>query len=71
MLTCSPHNCTGDPTLDLALRIDHTVLRVRPDRWRGNPARENVIKQSLFDLLGSLDAVEAVFPIIEAQRQEY
>ena len=62
---------TGDPTLDLALCIDHTVLRVRPDRWRGNPARENVIKQSLFDLLGSLDAVEAVFPIIEAQRQEY
>jgi type I restriction enzyme, R subunit len=55
----------------LALQIDETVRRVRPNAFRGNQAKENVIKAALFPLLGSDRAeVERIFLIIKAQ-QEY
>jgi len=54
----------------LALRVDETVKRVRPDGFRGNRAKENIIKQALLPLLGN-DAteVERIFQIIKAQRE--
>jgi type I restriction enzyme, R subunit len=55
----------------LALKIDETVRRVRPNAFRGNQAKENVIKAALFPLLGNDQAeVERIFLIIKAQ-QEY
>ncbi len=36
---------------ELALSIDGTVKRVRPDNWRGNRAKENEIKRALLPLL--------------------
>jgi len=52
----------------LALRIDETVRRVRPNAFRGNQAKENVIKAALLPLLGKDRAeVERVFLIIKAQ----
>jgi type I restriction enzyme, R subunit len=55
----------------LALKIDETVRRVRPNAFRGNQAKENVIKAALLPLLGNDRAeVERVFLIIKAQ-QEY
>ena len=57
------------PTLALAVAIDETVRRVRPDDWRGNQAKENVIKRALMPLLhDDAQEVERVFPIIKAQR---
>jgi type I restriction enzyme R subunit len=54
----------------LALKIDETVRRVRPNAFRGNQAKENVIKAALFPLLGSDRAeVERVFLIIKAQKE--
>ena len=52
----------------LALRIDAEVLRVRPDGFRGNQAKENIIQFALLPLLGG-DATEVqrVFSIIKAQ----
>ncbi|HEY2986901.1 MAG TPA: HsdR family type I site-specific deoxyribonuclease, partial [Candidatus Binatia bacterium] len=59
-----------DPVLDLALKIDATVLRVRPNAFRGNQAKENVIKAALLPLLGNDKAeVERIFLIITAQRE--
>jgi type I restriction enzyme, R subunit len=58
---------TADLGLALALRIDHTVKAVRPDRWRGNPAKENTIKAALFALLQDAEQVECIFLIIKAQ----
>ena len=60
---------TGDPALDLALRIDDAVKRVRPDGWRGVQARERVIKRALFDILLDRSEVERIFLIIKAQRE--
>ncbi len=66
-----PHSYTtsGDPKLTLAVEIDATVRRVRPDEWRGIRAREQVIKAALFELLKDADEVERVYPIIKAQKE--
>jgi type I restriction enzyme R subunit len=54
----------------LALTIDETVRRVRPNAFRGNQAKENVIKAALLPLLGNDRAeVERVFLIIKAQAE--
>lgn len=58
---------TGDPVLDLAMKLDATVRRVRPDGWRGIQTRESVIKDALYVILGDADEVERIFPIIVAQ----
>jgi type I restriction enzyme R subunit len=54
----------------LALQIDETVRSVRPNAFRGNQAKENVIKAALLPLLGNDRAeVERVFLIIKAQTE--
>ena len=58
-----------DEALELALRIDETVRRVRPDEWRGNQARENEIKRALLGILHDEVEVERLFLIIKAQRE--
>ncbi len=59
----------GDPRLGLALRIDAAIKRVRPDAWRGIPARERVIKAALYKELRDEAEVERLFPIIKAQAE--
>jgi type I restriction enzyme R subunit len=56
--------------LDLVLRIDNKVRHVRPDSWRGNSSKENIIKQELLGILGHEEEVERIFAIIR-QQQEY
>ena len=53
----------------LALKIDETVKRARPDKWRGVQAKENEIKRALLPLLGSKAEVERIFLILVAQRE--
>lgn len=57
----------ADPVLELALRIDQAVKAVRPDGWRGNPAKENTIKAELDLLLQDAEQVERIFTILKAQ----
>jgi type I restriction enzyme R subunit len=59
----------NDPILHLALQIDATVKRVRPDDWRGVERRELVIKQALFGILQDVAEVERIFLIIRAQKE--
>ena len=56
-----------DPMLVLALKIDEVVKRDRPDGWRGVQAREQVIKQSLYNILEDVAEVERIFRIVKAQ----
>jgi type I restriction enzyme R subunit len=54
----------------LALQVDETVRRVKPDSFRGNQAKERVIKAALFPLLDSnVQEVERIFLIISAQTE--
>jgi type I restriction enzyme R subunit len=57
----------ANPALLLTLRIDETVKAVRPDGWRGHPAKENTIKAALFALLQDAEQVERIFSIVRAQ----
>ena len=63
----SEYTVSGDPVLDLALKLDAAVRRVRPDGWRGVQAREQVIKAALYDILHNEPEVERIFLIIKAQ----
>jgi type I restriction enzyme R subunit len=55
---------------DLALRIDDTIKRVRPDSWRDNGGpKEKLIKAALYGLLQNIAEVERVFLIIKAQAE--
>ena len=58
---------SDNPVLDLALKLDAAVRRVRPDGWRGVQAREQVIKAALYDILRNEAEVERIFLIIKAQ----
>ncbi|MCC4771138.1 HsdR family type I site-specific deoxyribonuclease [Methanosarcina sp. DH2] len=59
----------GDQVLDLALRLDETVKRVRSDDWRGVEPRERVIKKAMYDILNDVSEVERIFIIIKAQKE--
>ncbi len=59
----------NDPLLALALEVDRTIRGVRPDGWRGVQTRENVIKQALLAVLGSVEEVNRIFPVIVAQAE--
>ena len=53
----------------LALKIDETVRKTRPDGWRGVQAREQVIKAALYGVLQDVAEVERIFLIIKAQKE--
>lgn len=58
----------ADPVLNLAVKTDETVKRVKPDDFRGHQAKENTIKAALLPLLGNdVAEVERIFLIIKAQ----
>ena len=56
---------------ELALAIDQTVKRVRPDDWRDNDGpKKKLIKHALLPLLNNDPAeVERIFLIIKAQKE--
>jgi type I restriction enzyme R subunit len=58
-----------DQNEELALRIDETVRRTRPDGWRGVQAREQVIKAALYGVLQDVAEVERIFLIVRAQKE--
>jgi type I restriction enzyme R subunit len=53
----------------LALAIHHKIIQVKPDGWRGNEPRENVIKAGLYELLKDFAEVERIFTIIKQQAE--
>jgi type I restriction enzyme R subunit len=54
---------------DLALKVHETVVKYKPDSWRGNIPKENVIKAKLYDLFQDEVEVERIFAIIERQSE--
>ena len=53
--------------LDLALAVDAAVKTARPDDWRGNTVRENVVKEALYGMVRDEAEVERLFAVITAQ----
>ena len=54
---------------ELALSIDETVKKVRPDDWRGVQPKERVVKAALYEVLQDAAEVERIFLIIKAQKE--
>ncbi|GBG05906.1 restriction endonuclease [Paenibacillus agaridevorans] len=54
---------------DLAIAVHDAVLKCRPDGWRGNDAKEKVIKRGLYEVLKGISEVERIFPIIKEQKE--
>ena len=52
---------------DIVLRIDAAVLGSRQDAWRGNIAKEKLIKRAIAEHLESDAEVERIFSIIKEQ----
>ena len=42
-------------------------MKYRPDSWRGNDAKEKLIKQRLYDVMGDVQEVERIFTVIKQQ----
>jgi type I restriction enzyme R subunit len=58
-----------DPALDRALRLDQAIRARRPDGWRGVVAKEQLVKQAMFDVLQDIAEVNRLFPIVFAQKE--
>lgn len=56
---------------ELAISVHNTIIKNRPDGWRGNDAKERVLKYKLFEVLNDVDEVEKIFSIIVEQKGEY
>ena len=67
--TDSYENAPKDKMLELAVKIDEEVKRVRPDAWRGVQTRELVIKKALHEILKNEAEVERIFLIIKQQKE--
>ncbi len=63
-------DAANDDVFQLAVKIDETVKRTRPDAWRGVQPREQVIKAALYEILQNESEVERIFLIIK-QHKEY
>jgi len=55
--------------LDTALKLDAAIKAKRPDGWRGVVAREQMVKQSMFDVLKDIQEVNRLYPIVFAQKE--
>ncbi|MGJ7575773.1 type I restriction endonuclease subunit R [Variovorax sp. RB2P76] len=55
--------------LDTALLLDAAIKAKRPDGWRGVGAREQMVRQVMFDVLKDINEVNRLFPIVFAQKE--
>tara|TARA_R110002072_G_scaffold26058_11_gene86738 strand:- start:14390 stop:17572 length:3183 start_codon:yes stop_codon:yes gene_type:complete len=70
MESSSQYQAQKDPQLKLALKIDETVRRVRPHGWKGVQAKEAVVYDAIYLLLGENDEyAEQVFQVLLAQEE--
>jgi type I restriction enzyme, R subunit len=55
--------------LDLVLQLDAAIKDRKPDGWRGVVAKEQMVKQAMFDVLKDIQEVNRLFPIVLAQKE--
>lgn len=58
----------ADQALDKALQLDSAIKNRRPDGWRGVVAKEQMVKQAMYDVLKDIQEVDRLFPIVFAQK---
>jgi type I restriction enzyme R subunit len=58
----------ADQALDKALQLDSAIKNRRPDGWRGVVAKEQMVKQAMYEVLKDIQEVDRLFPIVFAQK---
>ncbi len=61
---------SNEKALNLALEIDKEVKDARSDNWRGNHAKEQVVKNAIYQVLKDVPTLERIYQII-VQQKEY
>ena len=51
----------------LVLQVNDVVMDSKQDGWRGNQAKENQIKQAIFEVVNDVEEVERIFAIVKQQ----
>jgi type I restriction enzyme R subunit len=51
----------------LVLQVNDVVMDSKQDGWRGNQAKENQIKQAIFEIVNDVEEVERIFAIVKQQ----
>ena len=62
-------NVTKDE--ELIMKIHQNVLAVKPDRWRGDRAKENVIRRVIYEATQDDEAVDKIFNILKEHGDVY
>ena len=57
-----------DNNEDLAIRVDAAIMDKRGDSWRGNQAKERMIKQAIHIEIQNIEKVEEIFRIVKQQQ---
>lgn len=55
--------------LDTALALDAVIKSKRPDGWRASVAKEQMVKQAMFDVLKDIKEVNRLFSIVLAHKE--
>ena len=56
-----------DENEPLAIQVDAAIMKSRRDDWRGNLAKENLIKRAIYEVLNDSNEVDRIFNIAEQQ----
>ena len=56
--------------LNLVVEINKAVIDVRSDDWRGNHAKEQIVKNAIYQVLKDVPALDRIYQII-VQQKEY
>jgi type I restriction enzyme R subunit len=66
-----PHAPYGgnDATVAMVMALDASIKEHRPDGWRGVTAREQLVKQAIYNVIKDIDAVNRIYPIVFAHKE--
>ncbi|MBR7799148.1 type I restriction endonuclease subunit R [Undibacterium fentianense] len=53
----------------IALAVHQVMADYAPDNWKDNRAKEQIVKGKLYEVLGDVEKVEAIFPILKQQHE--
>lgn len=53
----------------IALAVHQVMEEYAPDNWKDNRAKEQIVKGKLYEVLGDVEKVEAIFPILKQQHE--
>ena len=54
---------------ELVIKIDVALKAQSPANWRGNKAKENIVKNELYQILQDIEEVERIFEIVKEQAE--